>query len=96
MTDYRLSAAAESDIEAIYRYTFDTFGPVQADRYVDGLGQAFQRIADMPEIGRKADDLRSGLLRYLFQSHMIFYTNEHNEVVIRRILHARMDFGSRL
>jgi plasmid stabilization system protein ParE len=50
----------------------------------------------MPEIGRKADDLRPNLFRYLYRSHMIFYTIGQDEIVIRRALHARMDFGSRL
>jgi toxin ParE1/3/4 len=96
MADYRLSAAAQSDIEAIYLYTFDTFGPRQADKYLGGLDETLQRLAAIPQMGRKADDLRKGLFRYLYQSHMIFYTIEQDEIVIRRVLHARMDFGSRL
>jgi toxin ParE1/3/4 len=96
MADYKLSVAAESDLDAIYNYTFETFGPRQADIYLESLGDAFRRLAGMPEVGRKADGLRPGLFRYLFQSHMIFYTNENDEIVTRRVLHARMDFGSRL
>ena len=95
MVEYRLSPAAESDLDAIYNYTFEVFGPRQADRYLQDLDNAFQRLATMPELGREAD-WRPGLLRYRYQSHMVFYTVERDGLMIRRILHARMDFGSRL
>ena len=95
MADYQLSPAAESDINSIYNYTFETFGPRQADRYLQDLHNAMQRLATMPELRRKAD-WRAGLFRYRFKSHMVFYTIEPDGLMIRRVLHMRMDFGSRL
>jgi toxin ParE1/3/4 len=47
-------------------------------------------------MGRTADDLKPGFSRFRYQSHMIFYTIEPDQIVIQRVLHARMDFGSRL
>jgi toxin ParE1/3/4 len=47
-------------------------------------------------MGRSAEDLRSNFFRFRYQSHMIFYTIEPDRIVIQRVLHARMDFGSRL
>jgi toxin ParE1/3/4 len=47
-------------------------------------------------MGRRAEDLRAGFFRFRYQSHMIFFTIEPNQIVIQRVLHARMDFGSRL
>jgi toxin ParE1/3/4 len=87
MADYVFSAAAESDIQAIFLLSEENFGERQTDIYLDGLD---------PRIGRTADDLRPGLFRFPYQSHMIFYTIEPDRIVIRRILHARMDFGSHL
>jgi len=50
----------------------------------------------MPGMGRSAEDLAPGLFRFRHQSHMIFYTAAPDLIVVRRILHARMDFGSQL
>jgi toxin ParE1/3/4 len=96
MAKYRLSDAAEADIEAIYLHTDVTFGAGQAQIYVSGLEQTFEKISDLPRMGRSADDLRPGLFRFRYQSHVIFYTIEFDHIVIRRVLHGRMDFASRL
>lgn len=96
MADYRLSVAAEADIDAIYLYTDETFGSRQADQYVLGLKHAIERLAEIPRMGRSADDPRPGLFRFRYQSHVIFYTIEPGYIVIQRVLHGRMDFDSRL
>jgi toxin ParE1/3/4 len=96
MADYELSRAAEQDIRALYRSSERMFGQRQTDMYMNGLGRAFANLADIPGIGRGAGDLRPGLFRFRYQSHMIFYTIEPERIVIQRVLHARMDFGSRL
>jgi toxin ParE1/3/4 len=38
----------------------------------------------------------SGLFRFPYQSHIIFYTIEPTHIVIRRVLHDRMDFATRI
>lgn len=95
MADYRLSGAAEADIEAIHLYTNETFGPRQAARYIDGLTRSFQMLADFPRTGRRADDLHSDLFRFPYQSHVILYSIEPGRIVIRRVGHGRMDLSSR-
>ena len=94
MADYVFSAAAEFDIQAIFLFSEENFGERQTDISMDGLDRALRNLAETPRIGRTADDLRPGLLRFRYHSHMIFYTIEPDCIVIRRILHARMDFGS--
>lgn len=48
---YRLTARADESLQEIYRYTYFTFGPRQADKYLLELESAFERIADFPDIG---------------------------------------------
>jgi toxin ParE1/3/4 len=96
MADYRLSSSAEDDIRTLYQSSRAMFGQRQTDLYMDDLGRALRNLADMPGMGRSAEDLAPGLFRFRYQSHMVFYTVEPNLIVIRRVLHARMDFGSRL
>ena len=96
MAEYRLSIAAEADIEALYHFSRMLFGERQTEIYMEGLGQALHNLAQTPGIGRSAEDLKPEFLRFRYQSHVIFYTIEPDQIAIQRVLHARMDFGSRL
>jgi len=96
MANYKLAAAAEADVEAIYAYSEQAFGLNQTEKYMAGLGQLLEKLADIPRMGQNADDLRPGLFRFRYQSHMVFYTIERDHIAVRRILHARADFPSHL
>jgi plasmid stabilization system protein ParE len=55
----------------------------------------FATLPKRPESGERP--MTSGPASSDFlTSHIIFYTIEPDRIVIRRILHARMDFGSHL
>ena len=45
MTSVRVQEAASLRIDEIYRYTRDRWGTAQADSYITGLFDAFERIA---------------------------------------------------
>ena len=90
MDDYRLSRRAASDLEAIADYTIEQFGIAQARRYRDSLRLCFERLADNPRIGRRAEQLSPELRRFEHRSHVIFYTRSDDEIFVVRILHARM------
>ena len=92
MNEYRLSGAAKADIRSIYSSTEQKFGTYQAHAYAEGLRRTFLLLADFTLMGRAADDLWVGLRSFGYQSHMIFYTVATDHIVIRRVLHARMDF----
>jgi toxin ParE1/3/4 len=96
MAEYRLSTAAESDIQVLFQSSQLMFGARQTDLYMAGLGRAFQNLAETPGMGRRADELKAGFFRSRYQSHVIFYTREPSRIVIQRVLHGRMDFGLRL
>ena len=49
MAEYRLSPAAERDLELIWSYTVRQWGVEQADRYLDFLVAAFEKLADSPK-----------------------------------------------
>jgi toxin ParE1/3/4 len=46
MAEYRLSPAAERDLEGIWKYTRRKWGLEQAERYTDFLASAFQVLAE--------------------------------------------------
>ena len=45
MAEYRLSPAAECDLESIWVYTIRRWGVEQANRYIDFLTAAFAELA---------------------------------------------------
>lgn len=88
---YQLSRKAKADLEAIWLYGVDTWSLKQAETYVSDLYDCFALIGDMPQIGRKAFQIRPKHYRFEHESHTIFYTIKQKRVVFLRILHAKMD-----
>ena len=44
MANYELTLAAEQDLRGIWQYTFETWRPEQADKYLEQLGNCFDAI----------------------------------------------------
>jgi len=96
VADFRLSERAQANLTDIYEFTVRTFGTYQADAYHAGLERTFGLLADFPLIGSAVDEVAPGYRRFRFQSHLIFYTAERGDVVIRAVLHAAMDVRRQL
>ena len=90
------SAAAGSDLDAIFDYTAEQWGVDQAAAYLAGLEQAMQRLGDFPELGASAADVRPGYRRLRHKRHVIFYRLAGSVIRIERILHERMDAANHL
>lgn len=78
------------DLEAIAEYTIGRFGIEQA-RHRDELRTCFAQLADNPRLGRRTEQLSTGLRRYEHRSHVIFYQRTGDQILIVRVLHYRMD-----
>jgi toxin ParE1/3/4 len=78
MAEYRLSPAAERDLEGIWKYTRREWGLEQAERYTDLLTAAFQVLSEAPKSAPACDHIRPGYRRRkcraaydLFPSHRL-------------------------
>jgi toxin ParE1/3/4 len=91
MNNYRLSRLAAADLEEIAEYTIERFGIEQSRRYRDGLKTCFVQLANNPMLGRRTEQLMSGLQRFEHQSHVVFYISEPDYLLILRVLHSSMD-----
>lgn len=87
---FRLSRRAEQDFLEIGAFTLERWGADQANRYLAQLESCCRQIADMPALGRPANEVRSGLRRMENGRHVIFYRETSDGVLISRILHDRM------
>tara|TARA_R110002167_G_scaffold59894_14_gene169675 strand:+ start:753 stop:1043 length:291 start_codon:yes stop_codon:yes gene_type:complete len=86
MADYRLSKAADADLEAIALYGLQTFGLVQARRYQEGLKIRLQQIAETPMRYPSVEHIRPGYRRSVYESHANYYRIDDSGVLIGRIL----------
>jgi toxin ParE1/3/4 len=60
MAEFRLSPAAERDLEGIWKYTREAWGLKQAERYIDLLTTTFQALAASPCQRRHANTFVRG------------------------------------
>lgn len=88
----RIQQAASHRLDDIYRYTRDRWGEAQADRYVSGLFEAFQRIEARGIVSRPVP-AEFGVEGYVFryERHLVYWRRlSKGDVGIVTILHERM------
>jgi toxin ParE1/3/4 len=96
MAEYRLTPAAERDLESIWTYTAGQWGVGQADRYIDFLIEAFAGLADSPKTAPSCDHIRSGYRRWGVERHVIYFCAADYGIAVIRVLHERMDASRHL
>ncbi len=96
MAEFRLTPAAERDLEGIWRYTCARWGTDQAIRYTDDLIHTFAVLADSPLLAQACHFLRPGYRRKRMGHHVIYLMPVSHGVDIVRILHVRMMPGRHL
>mgnify|MGYP003593929528 FL=1 len=91
MAEYRLTPAAERDLESIWRYTARQWGIKQAERYIDTLTDAFAELADAPKAAPTCEHIRRGYRRWGVERHMVYFRVTDYGIAVVRVLHERMD-----
>ena len=92
MTSVRVQEAASLRIDEIYRYTRDRWGTAQADSYITGLFDAFERIATggVPSRPIPADFGVEGYV-FRYEKHFVYWKRLRNgDIGIVTVLHERM------
>ena len=87
MRTFKVSIKASQDLLNIGTYSQEKWGITQRDRYLDELNEAFQTLANNPELAPKYDDIRSSYRGYAIGKHIIFYIVYQYGIRIVRILH---------
>lgn len=91
MAEYRLTPAAEQDLEAIWIHTAQHWSVAQASRYMDIMTAAFTSLARSPRTSPACDHIRPGYRRRSVEQHMIYFRITSYGIAIVRVLHQRMD-----
>ncbi|WP_105404560.1 type II toxin-antitoxin system RelE/ParE family toxin [Neorhizobium sp. T7_12] len=93
---YTLSPRARSDLEKIWRYSFQTWSRSQADEYYRELVDAMSDLAGELKRGKPIDHIRSGYFSLSCGSHLIIFKFGRTRISIIRVLHQRMNIGGHL
>ncbi|WFU08569.1 type II toxin-antitoxin system RelE/ParE family toxin [Rhizobium sp. CB3090] len=93
---YKLLPKARQDLDAIWRYTFETWSFQQANAYYNELIARFPELAAGAVRGRRINGVKPGYLALACGSHFIVYKDDVEAVAIIRILHQRMNIGAHL
>jgi len=98
MATFLVQRAAGFRLDDIYRYTKDQWGKEQADRYINGLFEHFQSIANRTAFSKPIPAILEvdGFVS-CYEHHYIYWKHlEDDTVGIVTILHERMHQIDRL
>lgn len=91
MAEFRLTPAAQADVEAIFDHGVAAWGLPQAMGYTDRIEAALHATAGAPMQAPSCDHIRSGYRRRSVGQHVIFFRPTEYGVAVVPILHRRMD-----
>jgi toxin ParE1/3/4 len=88
-TEYRLSPAAQGDLDTIWSYTAQTWSVAQAEAYLRGLAEVFAMLCAHPGIARERQDVTPPVRLHPYRAHLVIYRIAEDHVVILRVVHGR-------
>lgn len=86
MASYRISAAADDDLDRLYIHGARNFGLEHTDRYAAGLIEHFGMLAAAPLLYQAVDHIRTDYRRSVYHAHAIYCQIDGDNVVIVRVL----------
>ncbi|MDL2263115.1 type II toxin-antitoxin system RelE/ParE family toxin [Synergistaceae bacterium OttesenSCG-928-I11] len=91
MAEYTILAQARKHISGIRDYTVENWGGDQAKNYLAEMNVVFDFLAQNPDVGaNRSDDLKPGIMSFVYRSHVIYYRKSRANIVIVAVLHQSM------
>ena len=92
MANVRIQEAASYRLDEIYLYTRNKWGTPQADRYINGLFEAFSKIETREVVSRPVPaDLGVEGFFFRYEKHVVYWQRLSNgDIGIVTVLHERM------
>lgn len=95
-TRVELTHRALEDVRAIERFSSKKWGRKVADRYLDEISHALDRIQENPGILRLEPDFSNTIYFYRVRSHYLACDLQDHLVIVLTVLHTSMDLPARL
>lgn len=67
--------------------------PVAADRLLDRVDAACQRLLDHPASGAAREDIRPGMRHLVIGPYLVLYRIAGTDIQVVRVVHGRRDLG---
>jgi len=97
MNAYELSILAESDLEEILEYTFESFGQNQMYKYMEQLEHCLNQLVSSRGSYRRLDVGGKSVRSLRCKKHYIFAVERQDlPLLIIAVLHERMDLVKRI
>jgi toxin ParE1/3/4 len=93
LSEYQFRPRALADLDEVLDVATEAWNEFQADRYLLGLRDDLEMLAEQPGLGRARDDLHPGLRAFLYSRHIVFYQGAARGIDVVRILHVRRDIS---
>ena len=87
---YSLSTKASTDLDSILDYSIINFGANVMVKYHESLEKCFEILDENPSLGTEVEHIRPDYMCFEHHSHLIFYKETSQGVIIIRILHKSM------
>jgi toxin ParE1/3/4 len=91
-----LTRRALADLLEIERYSVKQWGRKTADKYLDDISAALDRLRENPEILRLEPDFAPGLFFYGVKKHFLVCDFREETVIVLTVIHTSMDIPARL
>lgn len=91
---YRLTPAAQRDLEKIWLYGADRWSTDQAERYADTMEETFERLRVMPELARERLEFDPPVRIHPVARHIVIYRIDGDHLTVLRILGQSQDWQS--
>ena len=90
MAKFHLTNDAKQDLINIRHYTVEQWGSEQSKKYLLELQQTILLLTESPNIGKKRPDVLTDTLSFPHSSHIIYYLQKENSLLIFAVLHKSM------
>lgn len=95
-TTIELTQRTLSDLLDIERYSVKEWGRRVADKYLDDIAAALDRLKENVDLLRIEQDLATGLYVYRVNRHYLVCDLQVNAIIVLTVVHTSMDLPSRL
>jgi len=91
-----LTQRALQDIHGIFACSVECFGKRAAEKYLDEIEAALERVKSQPALLRPQPELHAALTFYRVNQHLLVCDARPESTVVLTVVHASMDIPTRL
>lgn len=84
------------DLQAIFSYSTERWGKRTADKYLDDIEAALERLKAQPDLLKPEPDLHPALAFYRINKHLLICDARPESIVLLTVAHVSMDIPARL